>query len=79
MGRRREQPRAAQARATEGIADAIVFAVLLFVVLLILGAIFPGFGLIFTVSNSFLFALAYFVARAVYTPVAAAIYARFGG
>jgi uncharacterized RDD family membrane protein YckC len=74
MGRGR-----AQARATEGIADAIVFAVLLFVVLLILGFIFSGFGTIFTAGNSFLFALAYFVARVAYTPVAAAISARFGG
>lgn len=73
MGRGR-----AQARAAEGITEAIVFAVLLFVALLILGAIFSSFGAIFTAGNSFLFALAYFVARVVYTPVAAAISARLG-
>ncbi len=90
MGRRRERDQArptgrAQARPTgrartiaaEGIMEALVFAILLFLALLILGLIFSGFGVIFGAGNSFLFALAYFVARVSYPPVAAAVSAQF--
>jgi hypothetical protein len=45
--------------------------------LLILGLIFSGFGVIFGAGNSFLFALAYFIARVSYPPVAAAVSAQF--
>ncbi len=68
----------AQASAAEGITDAVVFSILLFLALWILGLIFSGFGAIFGAGNSFLFALAYFVARVVYTPVKAAVSSRFG-
>jgi hypothetical protein len=73
MGRGR-----AQASAAEGITDAVVFSILLFLALWILSLIFPGFGAVFGAGNSFLFALAYFVARVVYTPVKAAVSSRFG-
>ena len=71
--------RGAQASAAEGITEAVVFSVLLFLALLILGVIFPGFGVLFGGGNSFLFALAYFIARVLYTPVQALVASRMGG
>ncbi len=68
MGRGR-----AQASAAEGITEAVVLSILLFLALLILGVIFPGFGTFFGLGNSFLFALAYFIARVLYTPVQAIV------
>ncbi len=68
----------AQASTAEGITDAVVFSILLLLALWILSLIFPGFAATFGFGNSLLFALAYFVARVVYTPVAAAVSSRFG-
>jgi hypothetical protein len=73
MGRGR-----AQAGAAEGLADAVVFSILLLLALWILSIIFPGFAETFGFVNSLLFALAYFVARVVYTPVKAVVASRFG-
>ncbi len=73
MGRGR-----AKASAAEGVTEAVVFSILLFLALLILGVIFPGFGALFGGGNSFLFALAYFIARVLYTPVQALVASRFG-
>ncbi len=73
MGRGRTQ-----ASAAEGITDAVVFSILLFLALWILSLIFPGFGATFGFFNSLLFALAYFVARLLYTPVKAAVTSRLG-
>lgn len=67
-----------QASAAEGLVDAVVFSVLLFLALWILSLIFPGFSATFGFGNSLLFALAYFVARVVYTPAKAAVASRFG-
>ena len=47
------------------LADSLVMSVLLFVTLWIAGLIWPGFGMFFGVGHSLIFALAYFVARAV--------------
>ena len=68
----------AQASVAEGITDAVVFSILLFVALWVLSLIFPGFAATFGFGNSFLFALAYFAARVVYTPVKAAVASRLG-
>ncbi len=73
MGRGR-----AQASAAEGITDAVVFSILLFLALWFLSLIFPGFEVVFGFFNSLLFALAYFVARVLYTPVKAIIASRLG-
>lgn len=67
-----------QASAAEGIADAVVFSILLLVALWVLSVIFPGFAATFGFFNSLLFALAYFVARVVYTPVKALVASRLG-
>ncbi len=75
MGRRRQ---AAAASAAEGITDAVVFSILLLLALWILSLIFPSFRVVFGFGNSFLFVLAYFVARVVYTPVKAAVSSLFG-
>jgi hypothetical protein len=68
----------AQASVAEGITDAVVFSILLFVALWVLSLIFPGFAATFGFGNSLLFALAYFAARVVYTPVKAAVASRLG-
>jgi membrane-bound ClpP family serine protease len=68
----------AQASVAEGITDAVVFSILLFLALWILSLIFPGFAATFGFGNSLLFALAYFGARVVYTPVKAAVASRLG-
>ena len=47
------------------LADSLVMSVLLFITLWIAGVIWLSFGTFFGVGHSFLFALAYFVARAV--------------
>jgi hypothetical protein len=73
MGRGR-----AQASAAEGITDAVVFSILLLLALWVLSIIFPGFAAVFGFGNSLLFALAYFAARVVYTPVKALIASRLG-
>jgi len=73
MGRER-----GQARAAEGATEAVVFSILLFLALLILGAIFPGFGALFGGGNAFLFALAYFIARVLYTPIQALVASYLG-
>lgn len=73
MGRGR-----AQASVAEGVTEAVVFSILLFLALLILGVIFPSFGVIFGGGRSFLFALAYFIARVLYTPVQAIVASRLG-
>ncbi len=73
MGRER-----GQASAAASVTEAVVFSILLFLALLVLGAIFPGFGLIFGGGNSFLFALAYFIARMLYTPVQALVASYLG-
>jgi cell division protein FtsW (lipid II flippase) len=54
-----------QSRIGRDLADSLVMSVLLFVTLWIAGVIWPSFGAFFGVGHSFLFALAYFVARAV--------------
>ena len=68
----------AKASVAEGITDAVVFSILLFVALWVLSLIFPGFAATFGFGNSLLFALAYFAARVVYTPVKAAVASRLG-
>ena len=54
-----------QSRIGLDLADSLVRSVLLFVALWITGLIWSGFGEFFGVANSFYFALAFFVARAV--------------
>ena len=67
-----------QSSAAEGITEAVVFSILLFLALSIVCVIFPGFGATFGFFNSLLFALAYFVGRLLYTPVKAAVTSRSG-
>ena len=54
-----------QSRLSKDLVDSLVMAVLLFVTLWVAGLIWPGFGAFFGPGHSLIFALAYFVARAV--------------
>ena len=58
------------------LADSLVMSVLLFIMLWVAGLIWFSFGAFFGVGYSFIFALAYFVARAVLVLLRDEIYDR---
>jgi len=56
--------------------ESLVMSALLFITLWIAGLIWSGFGEFFGAAHSLLFALAYFVARAVYVLLRDLVYGR---